>query len=77
MASLSVRKIDDEVYQRLKERAAAHGVSTEEEARRILRDAVVTPERIGDLARRLFGPDHGAELEVPRRRPHEPLDLGR
>lgn len=75
MASLSVRKIDDEVYERLKAQAAEHGVSTEEEVRRILRRAVSAPERLGELAVRLFGPDHGADLEPQPRTPHEPLDL--
>lgn len=75
MASLSVRKIDDEVVERLKARAEAHGVSTEEEVRRILRDAVTPAEPLGQLARRLFGPDHGAELHLPPRRPHDPPEI--
>ena len=75
MASLSVRKIDDDVYERLKARATEHGVSTEEEVRRILRQAVSAPERLGELAVRLFGPDHGIDLEPHPRLPHEPLDL--
>lgn len=75
MASLSVRNIDDGVYQRLKARAAEHGVSTEEEVRRILRQAVSAPERLGELAVRLFGPDHGVDVEQQSRPPHEPLDL--
>jgi plasmid stability protein len=77
MASLSVRKIEEEVYERLKRRAARHGVSTEEEVRRILRRAVSTPERLGELAVRLFGSEHGVELEPSPRPPHEPLDLAR
>ena len=77
MASLSVRKIDEDVYQRLKARAAERGVSTEEEVRRILRQAVAAPERLGELAVRLFGPDHGIDLEAPARPPHDPPDLGR
>jgi plasmid stability protein len=40
MAQLIVRNIEDEVAQKLKERAAHKGVSTEEEHRRILREAV-------------------------------------
>ena len=76
VASLIVRKIDDDVYERLKARAAAHGVSTEEEVRRMLRQAVLAPERLGELAVRLFGPDHGIDLEPQPRPPHEPLDLG-
>jgi len=76
MASLSVRRIDDRVYDRLRVRAAQHGVSIEEEARQIIRRAVAAPERLGELALRCFGPAHGAELEPPLRPPHEPLDLG-
>jgi plasmid stability protein len=76
MANLSVRKIDDEVYERLKARAVEHGVSTEEEVRRILRQAVSAPKRLGELAVRLFGPDHGIDLEPQPRPPHEALDLG-
>lgn len=33
MASLSIRKLDDETYDRLRDRAVRHGVSMEEEAR--------------------------------------------
>ncbi len=54
MATLNVRKLDDETLVRLRVRAARHGVSTEEEARRILRRAVSAPERLGDMAVRLF-----------------------
>lgn len=75
MASLSVRRIDDAVMERLRVRAAEHGVSMEEEVRRIIRRAVAAPERLGDLALRCFGPAYGVELELPPREPHEPLDL--
>jgi plasmid stability protein len=77
MASLSVRKVEPEVYERLQTRAAEHGVSMEEEVRRILRQAVAAPERLGALAVECFGPDHGVDLELPAREPHEPLDLDR
>ena len=40
MGQLIVRNLDDDLVQRLKERAAAHGVSAEEEHRRILRQAL-------------------------------------
>jgi len=76
MPSLSVRQLDEETVARLRARAASHGVSMEEEARRILKEAVSTPERIGDLALQLFGARQGVDLELPRREPHEPLDLG-
>ena len=75
MASLSVRKLDEETLARLRARAASHGVSMEEEARRILREAVSAPERLGDLARRLFGPRYGVTLELPAHGPHPPMDL--
>jgi plasmid stability protein len=76
MPSLSVRLLDEETVARLRARAASHGVSMEEEARRILKEAVSAPERIGDLALQLFGARQGVDLELPRREPHEPLDLG-
>ena len=72
MASLSVRKLDDAVYEKLKHRAAAHGVSMEQEIRQILERAVAAPERLGRLALDCFGPEHGVELDLPERRPHEP-----
>lgn len=75
MAGLSVRKLDDETLSRLRIRAAKHGVSMEEEARRILKDAVSAPDRLGDLALRIFGPEHGVDLRLPERTTHEPLDL--
>ena len=48
----------------------------EEEARRILRQAVATPDRLGDLAVRLFSPAWGgAELEIPDRETPDPIEL--
>jgi plasmid stability protein len=75
MASLSVRRIDDDVYEKLKARAADRGISMEEEVREILRRAVAAPERLGELALACFGPDHGIELSLPPREPHEPPKL--
>ena len=72
MANLSIRKLDDDTITRLRIRAAHHRVSMEEEARRILRQAVTTPKRLGDLSMRFFGPDSGVELELPQHAPHEP-----
>ena len=70
MASLSVRKLDDETLARLRLRAAEHGVSMEEEARRILAAAVAAPIRLGDLAVQLFGSAYGVDLELVRATPH-------
>ena len=76
MASLSVRRIDDETVAHLRVRAARHGVSMEEEVRRILRQAVAAPDRLGDLAVRLFSPAWaGPELELPEREIHEPVEF--
>jgi len=75
MASLSIRKLDDETYEQLRNRAARHGVSMEEEARQILKRAVASPERLGDLFLKVFGPAKGADLELPTYKPHEPPDL--
>jgi plasmid stability protein len=75
VASLSVRKIDEELYERLRVRAAQHGVSMEEEVRQILKRVVTAPERLGDLALDHFGRD-GVDLELPPRETHGPIDVG-
>jgi len=75
MASLSIRKLDDEVVRRLRERAGARGVSMEEEARRILARAVAAPDRMGDLALTMFGPVDGYDLELVEHGPHDPVDF--
>ena len=77
MKSLSVRKIDEETISRLRLRAARRGVSMEEEIRRILKSSVAAPERIGDLALQIFGPISGIDLELPKHKPHEPLDFSK
>lgn len=41
MAQLIVRKLEEEVVAKLRERAARRGISTEEEHRRILREVVL------------------------------------
>lgn len=74
MASLHVDKIDDDVYERLRIRAAKRGVSIEEELRRILKRAVSAPEPLGDLALECFGND-GVDLELLPRDPHEPTSV--
>lgn len=77
MANLSVRKLDEKTLNLLRLRAAEHGVSMEEEARRIIRTAVSAPGRLGDLALTLFGDSHGLDLDLPEHLPHEPPDLYR
>ncbi|HKD01229.1 MAG TPA: hypothetical protein VKB77_02330 [Terriglobales bacterium] len=72
MATIIVRKIDDRTKARLRIRAASHGRSMEEEAREILRSALVSSPPGGNLAemiRRRFAPLGGVNLELPRRDP--------
>ena len=76
MASLSVRKLDDDTLTRLRVRAAQHGVSMEEEVRQIIKRAVSTPERLGDFAVRIFAPAYGdTELELPERNITDPIEF--
>ena len=77
MASISVRKLDEQVYNQLRIRAAAHGVSMEEEARQIISKTVSVPNRISDIFRIHFGQAHGIDLDLPSLRDvaHNPLDF--
>jgi plasmid stability protein len=75
MANLSVRKLDDEVVSKLRLRAVEHGVSMEEEVRRIIMQAVSSPVRLGDMALDIFGADFGVDLTLDKQTPHEPIDL--
>jgi antitoxin FitA len=72
MASLTIRKLDDQTYERLKHRAARVGVSMEEEVRRILARAVAPPGQLGDLFLQAFGAARGFDLGTLPREPHEP-----
>ena len=45
MAQLIVRKLEDKVVRKLKERAAKYGVSMEEEHRRILRETLLKKQK--------------------------------
>ena len=74
--SLSIRKLDEETVAHLRMRAARRGVSMEEEVRRILRQAVATPDRLGDLVVWLFSSAWGgAELELLNRETFDPIEL--
>ena len=75
MANLSVRKLDEETLNRIRVRAAHHGVSMEEEVRQILKRAVIVPERLGDLAIRFFGSKHGVDLKLSKQKPHIPMEF--
>jgi len=76
MANLSVRKLDNQVYEQLRIRAARHGVPMEEEVRQILIQAVKAPERLSAVFRKHFGVENGIDLDLLNpRKPHEPMDF--
>lgn len=70
MAAVTVRNLDDQVKERLRMRAAAHGRSMESEIRAILAEAVSRPGDQDELFTTLldrFGSIGGVDLELPRR----------
>jgi plasmid stability protein len=73
MPSLLIRNIDQALRDQLKARARAHHRSLEQEARETLRAAVARDagqdrtESLMQIARRLFGPERGVDLELPSR----------
>lgn len=67
MPSISVRQLDAETLARLRVRAAEHGVSMEEEVRRILRQAVSASRPISAVFREHFGPEQGVLVTETRR----------
>lgn len=79
MASLTIRKLPDDVKQDLRERAARNGRSLEDEARRAL-IALVRPEAdkprpsIGEMLYDMSRP--GVELPIPPRSRARLPDLG-
>lgn len=71
MASITIRRLDDSVKAKLRVRAARRGRSMEEEAREILKSALLhdaAPHKnLADAIRARFAPLGGVELpEVPR-----------
>ena len=72
MASITIRRLDDDVKTQLRTRAAGNGRSMEEEARLILREAVggeAEPENLAAFIHDCFAPYGGMELELPPRAP--------
>ena len=68
MAQLLIRSLDDDVKEKLRRRASSHGVSLEEEARQILREAANEPDRdqygLGSEIASLFA-DFGITEDIP------------
>ena len=83
MGSLTIRNLEDRLKTSLRVRAARHGRSMEEEARVILRGALAgegeqaaRQKNLADIARAIFGPLGGVELELPPREPaRDPPDF--
>lgn len=73
MAQILIRQLDDDVKQRLVQRARRHGRSTEEEVREILRNAVrdadEAPTRLGSRISARFTAV-GLEDEISELRGH-------
>ena len=71
MASITIRNLEDGLKRKLRVRAAQHGRSMEEEARRILRATLAgapsPPANLADAIRRRFAPLGGVELNIPPR----------
>jgi plasmid stability protein len=88
MAVLTIRNLDDHLKNALRVRAAEHGVSMEEEVRRILRHTLEpsSPRALlGDELLAAFGPartlarQQGLDEGIPlpkRLRPRQPPKLG-
>ena len=73
MASITIRNLEDGVKRCLRVRAAEHGHSMEEEARHILRAALVDgsepPARLASAIHARFASLGGVELDTPPREP--------
>lgn len=70
MATITIRNLDDDLKVRLRLKAANHGHSMEEEARLILRRALVSPSEsrgLGSRIRSRFADGGGVELNLPKR----------
>jgi plasmid stability protein len=72
MATLTIRKLNDDIKTGLRLRAAAHGQSMEEEVRQILKRAVQSPSGgdkvLGTRIRNRFAALGGVELPLPKRK---------
>jgi antitoxin FitA len=73
MASIMIRNLDDGLKRKLRIRAAQHGRSMEEEARNILRSALLEkigkPTNLYEAIRRRIAPLGGVDLDIPPRQP--------
>jgi plasmid stability protein len=82
VASITIRKLDEQTKSRLRVRAAHRKRSMEDEARHILRaalaDEAAVPQNLADVIRRRFRLLGGVELSLPAREPmREPPKPGK
>jgi antitoxin FitA len=79
MAQVIVRNLEDEVKSALKDRAARHGWSMEEEVRHILRNAVAANDATEPLSRliakRFAGLNFDGEIKELRGQAPRPVDF--
>lgn len=80
MATLTIRKLSDLAKNKLRVQAAENGRSMEEEARRIIEEAVGPKKKkrlnLAEEIHRIVAPLGGIELDLPPRRPvREPPDF--
>lgn len=80
MATLTIRKLDSTIKSCLRIQAAQHGISMEEEARRLLRKALIpkeVPNRLGSIINQHFIQTGGVDENIipPRSMPRSTLDL--
>ena len=72
MASIAIRKLDDDVKRRLHVQAAEHGRSMEEDVREIPLQAVgqpSAPQNLGEAVHARFAALGGVDLALPARAP--------
>jgi len=71
MGSITIRRLNDDLKQRLRQRAARHGRSMEDEVRELLRVTLAMeagePENLAERIQARFAPLGGVNLELPER----------
>ena len=82
MSGITIRRLDDSLKSRLRIRAAHHGRSMEQEAREILRVALISEpanrRNLADSIRKRFAPLGGMEFPSPVREPvRQPPKFGK
>jgi antitoxin FitA len=81
MASITIRKLEDDIKQWLRVRAAQHGHSMEAEVHDILRRVMgegAPPRNLAAAIRARVAPSDGVDVDPPAREPmRAPLQFGR